>query len=78
MAELQRVAADPAVQFKDISEGKLPKDATWTLFRTSDCRDLPEIYGRALAALVRHTVASGDFELTASCALAKRTTCPNI
>jgi ribonucleoside-diphosphate reductase alpha chain len=34
-------------RLKAISEGTLPKDATWTLLRTSDCRDLPEIYGRA-------------------------------
>jgi ribonucleoside-diphosphate reductase alpha chain len=34
-------------RLKAISEGALPKDATWTLLRTSDCRDLPEIYGRA-------------------------------
>jgi ribonucleoside-diphosphate reductase alpha chain len=34
-------------RLKAISEGALPKDATWTLLRTSDCRDLPELYGRA-------------------------------
>jgi ribonucleoside-diphosphate reductase alpha chain len=34
-------------RLKLISEGTLPKDATWTLFRTNDVRDLPEIYGRA-------------------------------
>jgi len=33
-------------RLKLISEGVLPKDATWTLFRTNDVRDLPEIYGR--------------------------------
>ncbi|NJK90635.1 MAG: ribonucleoside-diphosphate reductase subunit alpha [Blastochloris sp.] len=33
-------------RLNDISEGKLPKDATWTLFRTNDVRDLPELYGR--------------------------------
>ena len=33
-------------RLKAISEGSLPKDATWTLLRTSDCRDLPELYGR--------------------------------
>ena len=34
-------------RLKAISDGTLPKDATWTLLRTSDCRDLPEIYGQA-------------------------------
>ncbi len=34
-------------RLKAISEGQLPKDATWTLFRTNDVADLPEIYGRA-------------------------------
>ncbi len=34
-------------RLKAISDGQLPKDATWTLLRTSDCRDLPEIYGQA-------------------------------
>jgi ribonucleoside-diphosphate reductase alpha chain len=33
-------------RLNDISEGKLPKDATWTLFRTNDCKDLPELYGK--------------------------------
>ena len=34
-------------RLKAISDGTLPKDATWTLLRTSDCKDLPEIYGQA-------------------------------
>ena len=34
-------------RLKAISEGHLAKDATWTLLRTSDCRDLPELFGRA-------------------------------
>jgi ribonucleoside-diphosphate reductase alpha chain len=34
-------------RLKAISEGALPKDATWTLFRTNEVRDLPELYGRA-------------------------------
>ncbi len=34
-------------RLKAISEGTLPKDATWTLFRTSDALDLPELSGRA-------------------------------
>ncbi len=34
-------------RLKAISDGQLPKDATWTLFRTNEVSDLPEIYGRA-------------------------------
>ena len=30
-------------RLKLISEGALPKDATWTLFRTNDTPDLPEL-----------------------------------
>jgi len=33
-------------RLRDISEGTLPKDATWTLFRTNETPDLPELYGR--------------------------------
>jgi ribonucleoside-diphosphate reductase alpha chain len=33
-------------RLRDISEGRLPKDATWTLFRTNETPDLPELYGR--------------------------------
>ncbi len=33
-------------RLRDISEGSLPKDATWTLFRTNETPDLPELYGR--------------------------------
>ncbi|HET6408100.1 MAG TPA: ribonucleoside-diphosphate reductase subunit alpha, partial [Chthoniobacteraceae bacterium] len=33
-------------RLKAISDGLLPKDATWTLFRSNDTSDLPEIYGR--------------------------------
>jgi ribonucleoside-diphosphate reductase alpha chain len=32
-------------RLKAISDGILPKDATWTLFRTNDTPDLPETYG---------------------------------
>lgn len=32
-------------RLQDISEGRLPKDATWTLFRTNETPDLTEIYG---------------------------------
>ncbi len=34
-------------RLKAISEGSLPKDATWTLLRTNEVPDLPEIYGSA-------------------------------
>ena len=34
-------------RLKAISDGTLAKDATWTLLRTSDCPDLPELYGHA-------------------------------
>jgi ribonucleoside-diphosphate reductase alpha chain len=33
-------------RLKDISEGRLSKDATWTLFHTSETPDLHELYGR--------------------------------
>jgi ribonucleoside-diphosphate reductase alpha chain len=33
-------------RLKAISDGQLPKDANWTLLRTNDCPDLPELYGR--------------------------------
>jgi len=32
-------------RLKSISEGHLPKDATWTLFRSNETPDLPELYG---------------------------------
>ncbi|MFI5343160.1 MAG: ribonucleoside-diphosphate reductase subunit alpha [Chlamydiales bacterium] len=32
-------------RLQDISEGRLPKDATWTLFRTNETPDLTELYG---------------------------------
>jgi ribonucleoside-diphosphate reductase alpha chain len=34
-------------RLRDISEGRLPKDATWTLFRTNETPDLPELFGQA-------------------------------
>ena len=34
-------------RLKAISDGTLPKDATWTLFRTNEVPDLPEIFGSA-------------------------------
>jgi ribonucleoside-diphosphate reductase alpha chain len=41
-------------RLKAISDGVLPKDATWTLLRTSDARDLPELYGRAFEERYEH------------------------
>lgn len=41
-------------RLKMISEGQLPKDATWTLFRTNDVPDLPELYGRAFEERYEH------------------------
>ncbi len=32
-------------RLNDISEGHLPKDAEWTLFRSNQTADLPELYG---------------------------------
>jgi ribonucleoside-diphosphate reductase alpha chain len=34
-------------RLKAISDGALPRDATWTLFRTNDAADLPGLSGRA-------------------------------
>ncbi len=34
-------------RLKAISEGALPKEATWTLFRTNEVSDLPELHGSA-------------------------------
>lgn len=34
-------------RLKAISDGVLPRDAVWTLFRTSETPDLPNLYGRA-------------------------------
>lgn len=33
-------------RLQDISEGRLPKDATWTLFHTNETSDLTELYGK--------------------------------
>ena len=33
-------------RLRDISEGRLPKDAIWTLFRTNDVPDLPHLFGQ--------------------------------
>jgi ribonucleoside-diphosphate reductase alpha chain len=37
-------------RLRDISEGRLPKDANWTLFRSNETPDLPEIYGQKFEA----------------------------
>ncbi len=34
-------------RLQQIASGELPKDATWTLFRTNDVPDLPELSGQA-------------------------------
>ena len=34
-------------RLKDISDGRLPKDATWSLFRSNEVKDLPELHGAA-------------------------------
>jgi ribonucleoside-diphosphate reductase alpha chain len=41
-------------RLKAISDGALPKDATWTLFRTNDVADLPEIFGSAFERRYEH------------------------
>ncbi len=41
-------------RLKAIADGALPKDATWTLFRTNDVPDLPEIHGRAFEERYTH------------------------
>ncbi len=34
-------------RLKDISDGRLPRESTWTLFRTNETPDLPELHGSA-------------------------------
>jgi len=41
-------------RLRDISEGRLPKDATWTLFRTNETPDLPELYGKKFEDRYHH------------------------
>jgi ribonucleoside-diphosphate reductase alpha chain len=41
-------------RLKMISDGILPKDATWTLLRTNDVPDLPELYGKAFEERYEH------------------------
>jgi ribonucleoside-diphosphate reductase alpha chain len=33
-------------RLRDISEGRLARDATWTLFRSNETSELPELYGK--------------------------------
>lgn len=37
-------------RLQDISEGRLPKDAVWTLFRSNEVADLSELYGAQFEA----------------------------
>ncbi len=41
-------------RLKAISEGTLPKDATWTLLRSNEVADLPELYGRKFEERYEH------------------------
>jgi ribonucleoside-diphosphate reductase alpha chain len=41
-------------RIKSIADGALAKDATWTLFRTNDVPDLPELSGRAFEQRYEH------------------------
>lgn len=41
-------------RLKAISDGTLPRDATWTLFRTYDTPDLPELFGSAFEERYTH------------------------
>lgn len=41
-------------RLKDISEGRLSKDATWTLFHSHETADLHELYGRAFEERYLH------------------------
>jgi ribonucleoside-diphosphate reductase alpha chain len=46
-------------RLRDISEGRLSKDATWTLFRSNETPDLPELYGRRFEERYLHYEALG-------------------
>lgn len=41
-------------RLKGISDGKLPRDTSWTLMRTSDVPDLPELFGRRFEERYEH------------------------
>jgi ribonucleoside-diphosphate reductase alpha chain len=47
-------------RLRDISEGRLPKDASWTLFRTNETPDLPELYGRKFEERYHHYEALAE------------------
>ncbi len=47
-------------RLRDISEGRLPKDATWTLFRSNETPDLPELYGRKFEERYAHYEALAE------------------
>ena len=47
-------------RLKGIADGILPKDATWTLFRSNETPDLPELHGRAFEERYRHYEAQAD------------------
>jgi ribonucleoside-diphosphate reductase alpha chain len=47
-------------RLRDISEGRLPKDATWTLFRTNETPDLPELYGQKFEERYAHYEAMAE------------------
>jgi ribonucleoside-diphosphate reductase alpha chain len=47
-------------RLRDISAGGLSKEATWTLFRTSDVPDLPELYGQEFEERYLHYEALVD------------------
>ena len=41
-------------RLKAISDGQLPRDASWTLFRSNETPDLPELYGKAFEERYEH------------------------
>jgi ribonucleoside-diphosphate reductase alpha chain len=47
-------------RLREISEGRLPKDATWTLFRTNETPDLPDIYGQKFEERYLHYEALAE------------------
>jgi ribonucleoside-diphosphate reductase alpha chain len=47
-------------RLKGIADGLLPKDATWTLFRSNETPDLTELYGRAFEERYKHYEALVD------------------
>lgn len=47
-------------RLKAIADGLLPKDATWTLFRSNETPDLAELHGRAFEERYKHYEALAD------------------